>query len=93
MIYKSSLNHKGNRATFKDFFGCSVIVFQVCDGFSFAPFDPPYFGWSHLTNFFIFSTIQVFVGAQIVGLRFLFGMKFKGTLSRNSQTSKTLSVR
>ncbi len=41
MIYKSSLNHKDNRATFKDFFGCSVIVFQVFGGFSFPPLTPP----------------------------------------------------
>ncbi len=41
MIYKSSWKHKGNRAIFKDFFGCLVIVFEVCDGFSFPPFQPP----------------------------------------------------
>jgi hypothetical protein len=42
MIYKSSLNHKGNRATFKDvFFACLIIVFQVFDGFSFPQFEPP----------------------------------------------------
>jgi len=54
MIYKSSLNHKGNRATFKDFVGCSVIVGQVYADFSYPPFDPTYFGGSHLTHFFIF---------------------------------------
>jgi hypothetical protein len=35
MIYELSLNHKGNRAIFKDFLGCSVIVFKVSDGFHF----------------------------------------------------------
>jgi hypothetical protein len=43
-----------------------------------------------------FSTIQLFVSAQIVGLQFLFGslaMKFKEALFENLETSKTLSVR
>jgi len=40
MIYKSSFNHKVDRVTFKDFFGCLVIVFQVFSGFSFSPFNP-----------------------------------------------------
>jgi hypothetical protein len=80
MIYKSSWNRKGNRATFKDLFGCSVIVFEVCSGFWFPPFDPPppppflYFGGSHLAHFFIFfKTIQLSVGEKIVGLQFLLG--------------------
>jgi hypothetical protein len=60
MIYKSSLNHKGNRTTFKYFFGCLIIVFQVYDGFSFPPFDPPYFGASHLPHFFIFFNDSTF---------------------------------
>ncbi len=64
MIYKSSLNHKGNRETFKDFFGCSVIVFQVFGGFSFPPFDPPYFGGSRLTHFFIFFNDSTFCGCE-----------------------------
>jgi len=62
MIHKQSLNHKGNRATFKDFFACLVIVFQVLGGFSFLPFDPPYFGGSHLTHFFIFFNDSTFCG-------------------------------
>ncbi len=75
MIYKSSLNHKGNRATFKDFFGCSVIVFQVCGGFSFPTFDtPPFTLEGHISLIFSsFSTIQLSVGAKIVGLQFLSG--------------------
>ncbi len=65
MIYKASFNHKGSRATFEGFvWGCSVIVFQVCDGFSLPPFDPtpPYFGGSHLTHFFIFFNDSTFCG-------------------------------
>jgi hypothetical protein len=64
MMYNSSFNHKGNRATFKDFFGCSVIVFEVCGGFSFPPFEPlpPYFGGSYLTQFFIFFKDSTFCG-------------------------------
>jgi hypothetical protein len=73
MIYKSSLNHKGNRATFKDFFGCSAIVFQVCGGFSFSPFDPPTLESHIRLNSSSFSTIEISVGAQVVGLQFPFG--------------------
>jgi hypothetical protein len=62
MIYKSSLNHKGNRATSKKKFGCLVIVFQVFSDFSFPPFDPPNFGGSHLTRFFIFFNNSTFCG-------------------------------
>jgi hypothetical protein len=65
MIYKSSFNHKGNRATFKDFLGCLVIVFELCGGILFPPFDtqpPPYFGGSHLTHFFIFFNNSAFCG-------------------------------
>jgi hypothetical protein len=77
MIYKSSLNHKGNRATFKDFFGCSIIVFEVCGDFPFPSFNPPYFGGSHLNHFFIFFNDSTFCGAQVVGLQFLFGHKIQ----------------
>jgi hypothetical protein len=63
MIYKSSLNHQGNRATFKDLFACSIIVFHVFGGFSFPPFEPPpYFGGLHLTHFFIFFDDSNFCG-------------------------------
>jgi len=76
-MYKSSLNHnKGNRATFKDFFGCSVIiVFEVCRGFPFPPFDlpPPNLEGHIWLISSSFSTILLSVGAQIVGLQFLFG--------------------
>jgi hypothetical protein len=36
--------------------------------------------------------IQLFVGAKLVGLQFLLGMKFKGALFRNSQIFDTLNV-
>jgi hypothetical protein len=74
MIYKPSLNHKGSRATFKDYFACSIIVFQVCGGFLFPPFDPPPTLEGHIWLISSFlSTIQLSVGAQIVGLQFLVG--------------------
>jgi hypothetical protein len=74
MIYKSSSNHKGNRATFKDVFGCSVIVFQVYADFSYPPFAPPPTLEGHIWLISSsFWTIQLSVGAQIVGLQFLFG--------------------
>jgi hypothetical protein len=63
MIYKSSLNHKGNRATFNDVSRCSVIVFQVFGGFSFSSFNPlPYFGGSQLTHLFIVFKDSTFCG-------------------------------
>jgi hypothetical protein len=65
MIYKSSFNHKSNRATpYRDFFACSIIVFQVLGGFSFPPFEAPlpYFGGLHLTHFFIFFNDSSFCG-------------------------------
>jgi hypothetical protein len=58
------MNHKVNRATFKDFFGCLVIAFQAFGGFLFPPFDRPYFGWSHLTHFFIFFNNSTFCGCE-----------------------------
>jgi hypothetical protein len=74
---KSYFNHKGNRATFKAFFfACSIIVFQVLGGFSFPPFDcpPPPTLEGHIWLISsCFSSIQLSVGAQIVGLKFLFG--------------------
>jgi hypothetical protein len=74
MISKSSLNHKGNRETFKYFFGCWVIVFQVFCDFSFSPPAPPPTLEGHIWLISSsFSTTQLFVGAQIVGLKFLFG--------------------
>jgi len=69
---------KGNRVTFKDFFGCSVIVFQVFGGFSFPPFDPPCFGGSHLTHFFIFFNDSTFCG----------GANSRATIPLRSWTSK-----
>jgi hypothetical protein len=75
MIYKSSLNHKDNIATFNDVFRCSVIVFQVFGGFSFPPPPPPTPPFTlEAHNWLIFSSfskIQLSVGAQIVGLQFL----------------------
>ncbi len=79
MIYKSSLNHKGNRATFKVFFGVFGNSLPSVRGFSFPPFDPPApvpppplerHIWLISSSF---STIQLSVGAQIVGIQFLFG--------------------
>jgi hypothetical protein len=66
MIYKSSLNHKGNRATFEDFFSCLIIVFQVFGGFSFPPFQPPPppLGGLHLTHFFIFFNDSSLCGCE-----------------------------
>jgi hypothetical protein len=76
MIYKSWWNHKGNRETYKNLIGCLIIVFQVCDAFSFPSIDShasPFFGGSHLTHFFIFSNNSTFCGcANSKGLQFLF---------------------
>jgi hypothetical protein len=81
MIYTSSLNHKGNRETFKDFFGCWVIVFQVFCDCSFSPFDPlsPTLEGHIWLISSSFSMIQLFVGAQIVGLKFLSGHEIRRT--------------
>jgi hypothetical protein len=75
MIYESSLNHKGNSATFKDIFCVfdnslpSVRWFFVS-----AIWTPPYTLEGHIWLISSsLSTIQLYVGAQIVGLRFLFG--------------------
>jgi hypothetical protein len=62
--------------------------------FRFDPSPPPLTLEGHIWLISSsFSTIQLSVGAKIVGLQFLLGMKFKGALSRNSQTSETLSAR
>jgi hypothetical protein len=49
MIYKSSLNHKGNRETFKDLFGCLIKSSKCARVFHFHHLTPPptYFGGSH----------------------------------------------
>jgi hypothetical protein len=58
-----------------------------------AIWPTPHFGGSHMTHFFIFSSIQHFCGCtNSKGYNSSLGMKFKGALSRSSQTSKTLSV-
>jgi hypothetical protein len=62
MIYKSSWNHKGNRTTFKCFFGCSIIVFPSVRWFFVFTIWSPYFGVSHLTHFFIFFNDSTFCG-------------------------------
>jgi hypothetical protein len=86
MIYKSSLNHKGNRPTFKDVFGCLVIVLDVCGGFWFPPFDTPPPPTTLEGRIWLisssFSTIQLSVGVQIVGLQFLFGHEIQSTLQK-----------
>jgi hypothetical protein len=77
MIYKSSLNHKGNRATFKDFFGVfdnslpSVRWFFVST--IWQPPPPPILEGHIWLISSSFSTIQFSVGAQIVGLQLFFG--------------------
>jgi hypothetical protein len=74
-----------------------MTFFGVCDnslpsvgwllgGFLFPPFDPPhppYFGGSHLTHFFIFFNIKLFVGVQIVGPQFFFGHEIQRNTLQN----------
>jgi hypothetical protein len=74
MIYKLSFNHTGNRATLKDFFWVfgnslpSVLWFFVSTIWS--PLTLEGHIWLISSSF---STIQLSVGAQILGLQFLFG--------------------
>jgi len=101
MIYKSSWNHKGNRETFKDLFGCLRIVFEVCDVvFHFHHLTSPltYFGGLHLTHFFIISSsfpmIQLSVGcANSRGENSSFGHEIqRSTLQKIHRLLRHLSV-
>jgi len=75
MIYKSSFNHKGNRATSKDLFfwvfGNSLP--SVWWFFVSTIWRPPTLEGHIWLISWSFSTIQLSVGAQIVGLQFLSG--------------------
>jgi hypothetical protein len=73
MIYKLSWNHKGNRATFKDFFECLIIIFQSVPWFFVSTIWSPLHLEVHIWLISSsVSTIQLSVGEQIVGLKFLF---------------------